>query len=146
MTAEELCVSLETAKRLHENGIVVESYFAWVKLEFLGGISDWHIEKTQDVLLHLNDDFYKIECYPALTAEELRKYLKTWVSMNDKRYKLTITFEDNGSIRAYYFCYQVRKNQVLGDEIKEYDTLCEAFADTVMTLKEAGYGLDGNKG
>jgi len=138
MEAKDTCVCLETAEALHDAGIVVDSYFHWWRDEDGYFIDKWIDFGGKKLFATRNGkESYYVSSAP--TAEELRKYLKTWVSINDKRYKLTLTFEDNGSIRAYYFCYQVRKDRVLCGEIKEYEKLCEAFADVIMKLKEAGY-------
>jgi hypothetical protein len=66
---ENICISLETAKRLHEAGIKIKSYFYWVKNE-----SD---KATTYIEYYLTDSPEKKHCevYPAPTAEELENLI-----------------------------------------------------------------------
>ena len=65
VTAENICVSYETAKALHEAGIVVDSLYGWFFTSAIYSIP---------VLKYSDDNLSNWYSYPAPTAEELWVY------------------------------------------------------------------------
>jgi len=133
MTAEELCVSSETAKRLHDAGIKVDSLYSWYI------INSNHLLIATNRIVNQKSYGFNDPYYPAPTAEEFFKALPIHVLINDKSYTLRLFTWDDG-VSAYYSYYPER--EYLGCEnLSKYEKLCEALADAAMKLKEAGYEL-----
>ena len=165
---EEICVSFGAAKRLHEAGIIVESYFHWVSSIYASEEASIkypdlvHTEADMGqyyckdhkgqpalVLLQMSDsdcrsiinvDYEPVRFdFPAPTADELKGLLRSWIRLSRYDYKLHINLRYNGLVEVYYWCYQIRENALLGNKPTQHEKLCEAFAETIITVKEMGH-------
>jgi len=157
MSLENLCVSLETAKKLHEAGIRVESCFYWWECSWGNHQNtEWHLGTKYDSDLQ-KMNWAWLECsFPAPTAEELWKLIPYSFS-SDK-----IKYNDRGRLKFYIdpietYYPDVDKKLVAAnvvawhtylarldtDEYKMKESsnlhLCEALADMLLWLNEKGY-------
>jgi len=141
MKAEKICVSLETAKRLHEAGIVVDSYFHWVGSKF----------SARKPILTFNNimpeaftycEQYRMGLfkYPAPTAEELLAILPKKIEYDGLPFKMEIT-ESETHPSEYLLWYLYRPTKIYMSV--NGNRLCEIIAKMLIRLKkEAGYELD----
>ncbi len=140
---EKICVSLETAKKLHKAGIEIESCFYWVithkeiKLEIPSRALITDVE---------NGEYYchDWKIYPAPTAEEIElpSYIRIDVDNGDgtkhvRFYNLEISKND-GFWNIQYFN---RETLTLGifDGDKRSERLCEVLSLIRFWLQEQGY-------
>ena len=135
---EDFCISFPTAKALQKKDIFVESYFSWVKARICGGISDWHIETTVDVIRY--SKVYQIEYLPAPIADELLPLFPDYVDKNGETYYFDVGTETNAGITNVICQYISLDYESLFHAKKP--TLREAFAKVLIELKEAGYELN----
>ena len=138
MTAEKFCVSLETAKRLQEAGIVVDSYFHWVGSKF----------SARKPMLTFNNimpeaftycEQYRMGLfkYPAPTAEELWSILPHRIDVDRCSYRLKLyKLFDDDILAEYEFNYTTPYY------VSEDNKLCETLAKLAIKLKEAGCELN----
>uniref|UniRef100_A0A6M3JQ95 Uncharacterized protein n=1 Tax=viral metagenome TaxID=1070528 RepID=A0A6M3JQ95_9ZZZZ len=134
-SAEENVVSLETAKRLFEAGIVVDSHWHWIEDD----IEQW---------LSQTGGYNKVnsiwQSYPASTAEELLTVLPKRIDANlfDLCIKYYVWGEHN--IKACYQYFVPDANEPRKDDKYSVfsNSLCEALAELAIKLKEAGYELN----
>ncbi len=141
MSLEKICVSLETAKKLHEAEIKIESIFYWVKNR-----SDKVTIYTEYYLTDSWDDYQHCEIYPAPTAEEIE--LPDYVEVGDsddfheKLYFLNITLGVN-HWRINYINRWNNKALIDYDELEDVfefeHKLCEVMCYVKIWLKEQGY-------
>lgn len=134
-TPEKICVSYKAAKAMYEAGIVVDD-----------SLYSWHVGNAQycvPVLKYSTDNRSGWDAYPAPTAEEFDLPLS--VELNDEVWQLDIKMNDKGKT-AYYYRYASLRQGVtttlfLGGKPEYYAKWCEAFADAIIKLREAGYEL-----
>jgi len=122
MNLENICVSLETAKKLHEAEIKIDSVHGWV----IDPFREKFYIKTLDMIPVR-------EWYPAPTAEEI-KLPRYFVSEEDGfDYECHIGIYDNGYTITYTDGI-VYPTPTFADE-KE----CEVKAQMLLWLNEKGY-------
>jgi len=140
---EEICVSLETAKRLQEAGIVIDAIFYWAKLTGRDFQSDWHII-GHDEMVNISFGKYAIETYqfyPAPTADEFEwDVLPDLLSIDGVTYFIKITKAVN-HWRVNYWrddwdVVDLISYDKLGDLFPVNDhKLCEVMASVAIWLK-----------
>ena len=119
---ENICVSLNTAKKLIEVGIEVESHFCWNSLPYM----------------EQNDLKYTIKQFPAPTFEELDPI--DHIEKDGKMYILRITKAVNHwlinyvNLRNPKDCLINRDNHHFTNE----HSLCETMAEVMIQLKKEG--------
>ena len=135
---EDICVNFETAKRMHEAGIVVNSLYVWYrgKTRTVWGANlstpNWSLSYLGAYTFAESSRLSpNCEMYLAPTAEEI---LPIYI----ESIKKSLWNKD-------HMMYIVEFGNLIA-KCADGAKLCEAFADAVMKLKEAGYGIDGNKG
>ena len=166
MEAEKFCVSLETAKRLHEAGIKVDSYYHWVSSIYVSeedsikypdlvhtesdigqyycadhkGQPAFVLLQTSDSNCHsiINLDYEPVRFdYLAPTAEELRKYLPLSIKT-----KVGIEYNISVDLNEMTICYILDNLDFVEDypyfltEEIHADTLQELFAEMLIRLKK----------
>ena len=166
MKAEKICVSLETAKRLHEAGIIVDSYYHWVSSIYVSeedsikypdlvhtesdigqyycadhkGQPAFVLLQTSDSNCHsiINLDYEPVRFdYPAPTAEELWSILPHRIDVDRCSYRLKLyKLFDDDILAEYEFNYTTPYY------VSEDNKLCETLAKLAIKLKEAGYELN----
>lgn len=127
---KSICVSLETAKKLVEAGIVIESVFSWFYFdEIVGtkGIQKLPVQWLIKDWTRKNEEEGK--CYPAPTAEEIVVVMPE--SLNIKGWDKPLKMErSDGKYHCFYDIY---------GEVLHNDKLCEALAQMLPWLKQEGY-------
>lgn len=142
MSLEDICISLETAKKLFKAGIKIDSEFYWVQKSGYSFQSDWALITSADYLKlcfePVYDDVHEvIEAYPAPTAEEIERYITD--DYKDARYSFESFYEDGAiSIR----CYDYKHESLYKSEW--YGNKTEALSEMLLWLQENGY-LKGEK-
>jgi hypothetical protein len=139
---EDICVSLETAKSLHEAGIDVNpSCFYWTKITGKDFMSEWAII-THDVFIDkcLRETANVIiEWCPAPTAEEFGwEVLPDVVERNGVLYVLRITKAVNHWRVVYYEHYEGLESFPNYDHLDPLNdhSLCEVMATVAIWLKQ----------
>jgi hypothetical protein len=129
---EDICVSLETAKRLQEAGIVIESLFSWFYYEN-ATFSEPHLKLTSDNRAGWSS-------YPAPTAEEFDyQELPDVVECNGIGYFLRITKGVNHWRVYYYDHYNESKSFPDYDHLDPFPndhSLCEVIASVAIWVKQ----------
>jgi hypothetical protein len=130
MSLENICVSLETAKKLVEAGIVLESVFSWF-------FNKNALYSTFPMLKFTNDNRARWSSYPAPTAEELWKLLPFCIGETPTS-SLT-PFMQTIILNTIVYRDSERKNDSVKWMVVVKDTLCEAMSEMFFWLKENGY-------
>ena len=143
MDAEEICVSLETAKRLHEAGIKVDSYFHWVGSKFSARKPMLTFNNIMPEAFTYCEQYRAgLFKYPALQAEELKDWLASNRKLDKKEGKEVCRLICIPTDTKWKVCYMSNNGVIAGGvgEIIENEMLCEALAE--LALKEAGCELN----
>lgn len=140
---EDICVSLETARRLHDAGIVIDSCFYWIQYDAYDFElrTDFHLVSNDAMENKRHDDTVNVlRYYPAPTAEEFDyTELPDSIVRNGTLYFLRITKAVNHWRLYYYDRYDEH------DSFPDYDyldpfpkehKLCEVMASVVIWLKQ----------
>ena len=98
MKLEDICCSLELAKKLKEIGIKQESLFSWFA-ETSVEVVRYYLRNTNEYYLLPNKDDFN--CYSAFTVSELLNMLPDTIIMEDKVAKMVIG-KDNNTFRSWY--------------------------------------------
>ena len=145
MEAEKFCVSLEAAKRLHEAGIMVDSYFHWAIISQKITFNPLYNEVY--VLDHKTKEFWNANnnlggnSIPAPTAEELWSILPHRIDVDRCSYRLKLyKLFDDDILAEYEFNYTTPYY------VSEDNKLCETLAKLAIKLKEADCELTSDKG
>ena len=134
MEAEKFCVSLEAAKRLHEAGIMVDSYFHWAIISQKITFNPLYNEVY--VLDHKTKEFWNANnnlggnSISAPQAEELEYYITDGYTRVDLAIGIKYFGGKLGIVCKIDYTFIVS-----GDHNKR----CEALAELAIKLKEAGY-------
>ena len=102
---EDICVSLDTAKRLQESGIVIDALYYWMQYDAYDFEirTDFHLVTNEALENKREDDTVNvIRYYPAPTAEEFERFITS--DYNDNVTKIdTITNGGNVSVGIHNF-------------------------------------------
>ena len=146
---EDICISLETARKLVEAGIKIEYYFFWVRTYGFDIESKWEIRTMKELIVlgldqEIEDDVHEValfEVYPAPTAEELWELLPFCIGKKPNS-DLTPYMKD---VTLGGIAYWDRESKEILHLIVIKSTLCESFAKMAIWLKQNGYCVGGER-
>lgn len=133
MTQEQICVSFETAKALHDAGIELDTHFYWYQSRVIG--KGPFLMVFDDPYLSINDPVEL--CYPAPTAEELRGLLPYLIDDGD--YHLVVDLHGLDAVYILDDPCDIGDAPLFYKDIEiKASSLCELFAKMLIALKKDG--------
>ena len=134
---EDICVSLEVAKRLHEAGIVVDSFARWVivsqKITYNPALHDVYC------LMNATDAFYKTNdrlggsSIPAPTAEESWILLPQYIEINNEIYYLS---QEGGNAQGFTLIRYMSLDNTILVEFSS-DRVSDITTEMLIWLKQS---------
>ncbi len=137
---EDICINLDTAKKLVEAGVVIECVFKhYRELDMLYGIvrgKYWNIGTAEEIeqLKRTSDKDIDL-VYPAPTVEEIWHLLPQYIDIDDETYWLS---QEPGNAKGITL---IRYMTIGCKIIKEFssDSICEILAQMLLWLKKGDY-------